>query len=528
MRVRYAEGRGIWDGEMVERRSLQAKLAVFFTSIGRGVAIAILVCLVVGQGAIAATSIQPYLDRVIANVTEFRLDNGLKFIVLERHQAPVVSFLTYADVGGANEPDGQTGVAHFLEHLAFKGTTRIGTADYRAEKPLLDRLDRLYDRLRAASDPADIENLQQAIATATETSQQLVKPNELGQIVEQAGGVGLNAATSADATTYTYSFPSNKLELWMSLESERFIDPVFREFETEKAVILEERRQRTDNSPVGQLVEVFLDKAFTAHPYRRPVIGYDRDVRNLTRQNVRDFFDTYYVPSNLTIAIVGDVNPSEVQRLAQLYFGRFPTADKPDSTVTSEPPQQTPQEVSLTLPSQPIYLEGYHCPSIRDRDAVVYEILSSLLSNGRTSRLYSSLVETQKVALTAQGFFGFPGDKYPTLMAFYGITAPGHTNDDLAAALRAEIDRFKTELVAPEDLDRVKTQIRASVLRSLDSNSGMARLLSEYEVKTGNWQNLFAALDAISAVTPEDIQRVARTTFRPENRTVGRVLPQGS
>ncbi|MEO1134603.1 MAG: insulinase family protein [Cyanobacteria bacterium J06639_1] len=488
---------------------------------------AFLTCwLVLGQGAIAATapSIQPYLDRVIENVTEFQLVNGLQFLVLERHQAPVISFLTYANVGGANEPDGQTGVAHYLEHLAFKGTSRIGTSNYRAEKPLLDRLDRLYAQLRAAED-SESAGLEEAIATTTQQAKQLVKSNELGQIVEQAGGVGLNAATSADATTYTYSFPSNKLELWMSLESERFLDPVFREFETEKAVILEERRQRTDNSPVGQLVEAFLDKAFTVHPYRRPVIGYDRDIRNLTRQNVRDFFNTYYVPNNLTIAIVGDVDPDEVQRLARIYFGRFATAPAPEALEAIEPPQQMPQEVSLSLVSQPIYLEGYHCPSIRDPDAVVYELLSSLLSNGRTSRLYSSLVETQKVALSAQGFFGFPGDKYPTLMAFYAITAPGHTNDELAEALRIEIDRFKTELVADEDLDRVKNQLRASLLRSLDSNSGMARLLTEYEVKTGDWQNLFAAVDAIAAVTPADIQRVARTTFRRENRTTGRVLP---
>ncbi|MEO0854510.1 MAG: pitrilysin family protein, partial [Cyanobacteria bacterium J06648_11] len=397
--------------------------------------------------------------------------------------------------------------AHFLEHLAFKGTSRIGTSDYQAEQPLLDRLDRLSEQLQEA-EGEQVAELQDAIASTTDAAKQFVKSNELGQIVERAGGVGLNAATSADATTYTYSFPSNKLELWMSLESERFLDPVFREFETEKAVILEERRQRTDNSPVGQLVEVFLDKAFTVHPYRRPVIGYDLDIRNLTRQNVRDFFDTYYVPNNLTIAIVGDVDPVEVQRLARIYFGRFPQAPKPGDVKAIEPPQNRPREVSLSLVSQPIYLEGYHCPSFSDPDAVVYELLSSLLSSGRTSRLYRSLVETQNVALSAQGFFGFPGDKYPTLMAFYAITAPGHTNDDLAKALRAEIDRFKTELVAPEDLDRVKTQIRASVLRSLDSNSGMARLLSEYEVKTGNWQNLFAALDAISAVTPEGIQRV--------------------
>ena len=198
-----------------------------------------------------STSIQPYLDRVVQNVSEFRLDNGLKFIVLERHQAPVVSFVTYANVGGADEPDGKTGVAHFLEHLAFKGTTRIGTSDYKAEQPLLDRLDQLATQLQATPDKSAASKLQAEFDQVEAKATQLAKQNEFGRIVEQAGGVGLNANTSADATRYLYSFPANKLELWMSLESDRFLDPVFREFYKEKAVILEERRLRTDNSPIG-------------------------------------------------------------------------------------------------------------------------------------------------------------------------------------------------------------------------------------------------------------------------------------
>ncbi|WP_373693598.1 M16 family metallopeptidase [Limnofasciculus baicalensis] len=475
----------------------------------------------------APTSIQPYLDRVIQQITEFRLDNGLKFIVLERHEAPVVSFVTYTDVGGADEPDGKTGVAHFLEHLAFKGTTIIGTKDYKAEKPLLDRLDQLSTQIKAAKkaeNQIEVAKLQAEFTKLEAQAASLVNQNEFGQIVQQAGGVGLNAQTSADATIYFYSFPANKLELWMSLESDRFLDPVFREFYKEQQVILEERRMRTDNSPIGKMIEAFLDKAFQTHPYRRPVIGYDEDIRNLTRADVQQFFETHYVPSKLTIAIVGDVNPAEVKKLAQTYFGDYKAKPAPPGVTLVEPPQQQTKEVTLKLSSQPWYLEGYHRPSIKDKDRVVYDIIGSLLSDGRTSRLYKSLVQEKQIALSATGTSGFPGDKYPNLILLYALTAPGHTLDELATALHSEIERLKTEPVTKEELDRVKTQARAGLLRSLDSNMGMARNLVEYQVKTGDWRNLFNELEAINAVTTADIQRVSQATFTPENRTIGRIL----
>ncbi|MBF2006037.1 MAG: insulinase family protein [Chlorogloeopsis fritschii C42_A2020_084] len=475
------------------------------------------------------SSIQPYLDRVIKQLTEFRLDNGMKFIVLERHQAPVVSFLTYADVGGVDEPDGKTGVAHFLEHLAFKGTTRIGTVDYKAEKPLLDRLDQLAAQIQSAKTAGNKDEVAQLTTEFEKVEAQaakLVKQNDLGRIVEQAGGVGLNANTSSEATRYFYSFPANKLELWMSLESERFLEPVFREFYKEKDVILEERRLRVENSPIGMMIEKFNDAAFTVHPYRRPVIGYDEDIRNLTREDVQQFFDTHYVPSNLTMAVVGDVNPAEVKRLAQIYFGRYKAKAKADGQIPTEPKQTQTREVTLKLNSQPWYLEGYHRPAITHPDNAVYDIIGRLLSDGRTSRLYKSLVEKQRLALSAQGFSGFPGDKYPNLMLFYALTAPGHTVDEVAVALRKEIDSLRTEPVSATELDRVKTQARAELLRSLDSNMGMAQQLLEYEVKTGSWRNLFKQLNQLEAVTAADVQRVAKATFTPQNRTIGKLLSQ--
>lgn len=476
----------------------------------------------------AAVSVVPSLDRVIRQVTEFKLDNGMTFIVLERPRAPVASFLIHADVGGANEPDGQTGVAHYLEHLAFKGTPQIGTTDYKAEKPLLDKQDKLFEQIQAAKasgKSAEIAKFQSEFDKVENEALQFVKRNEFGKIVEQAGGVGLNAATSTDATMYFYSLPANKLELWMSLESERFLEPVFREFYKEKQVILEERRMRTENSPIGQMVELFADKAFSVHPYRRPVIGYTQDIQNLSRSDVQKFFDTHYVPSKLTVAVVGDVKASEVKRLAQIYFGRYKAKPAAPELQIVEPPQTQTKEVTLKLQTQPWYLEGYHRPAMNHPDNAIYDIIGSLLSDGRTSRLYKSLVVEKQLALAAQGFSGYPGEKYPNLMLFYAQTAPGRTVDEVAVALSKEIDRLKTEPVSAEELEQVKTQARAGLLRSLDSNMGMAFSLLDYQVKTGSWRNLFKQLDAIAKVGPTDIQRVAQTTFRPENKTIGKLLP---
>jgi len=475
-----------------------------------------------------AQPIEAYLDRAIDRVTEFTLDNGMKFIVMERHESPTISFITYAKVGGVDEPPGKTGVAHFLEHLAFKGTTRIGTTNYTAEQPLLDRLDQLHRQLTQAqsqNDAAQITTLQAELEKIQAEANQYVVQNEFGQIVQRSGGVGLNATTSSDATRYFYSFPANKLELWMSLESERFLEPVFREFYKEQQVILEERRLRTDNSPIGATIEAFLGTAFTTHPYKYPTIGYPQDIANLTREDVQRFFETYYVPNNLIVAIVGDVNPREVRQLAKAYFGRYAAGATPPPVTQIEPQQTAPRSVEVRMQSEPWYIEGYHRPALNHPDHATYEALVSILSGGRTSRLYRSLVQEQQVALFAEGFNGFPGDRYPNLMLFYGLTAPGHSLSELETALHTEIERLTREPVSQAELDRAKTQARAGLLRSLDSNEGMASLLAEYDAKTGDWKHLFDQLKAIDRVTTDDLLRVARSTFTERNRTVARLLP---
>ncbi|RZM76170.1 insulinase family protein [Leptolyngbya iicbica LK] len=473
------------------------------------------------------TDIQPYLDRVAEQVSEFELDNGMKWIVLERHQAPVVSFMLYADVGAVNEADGETGVAHYLEHLAFKGTQQIGTTNYPAERAVMDQMDAVFDEIlaaQAAGETDKVPELEAQLAALRQAAAQYVEQNKYGQIIEQEGGVGLNATTGADATRYFYSLPSNKLELWMSLESERFLEPVFREFYQEKDVILEERRMRVDNSPIGKFIEVFLEEAFEVHPYRRPVIGYQQDLFNATRDSVQQFFDAYYGPNNLIGVVVGDVDANEVQQMASAYFGRFQSRSLPAEVTIEEPLQTEPKSFTLELPTEPWYLEGYHRPSLTDPDHAVYGMIEGILVNGRTSRLYKELVEDQQIALDLGGFSGFPGDKYPNMMVLYGLTAPGVAPEQIADEFHQQLERLKSEPVSQAELDRVKTQAQAGLLRQLDSNSGMASLLAEYEAKTGSWRNIFTELQEIEAVTAEDIQRVAQETFQPENRTAGKLL----
>lgn len=475
------------------------------------------------------TNIQPYIDRVAQQISEFTLDNGMKFIVMERHQAPTVSFMTYVDVGSAYEQAGKTGAAHFLEHLAFKGTQTIGTRDYAAEKPLFNRLDTLAEQIEAAQaseKTEEVAKLQQEFSQIKAEAASYVKENEFGQIVQQAGGVGLNATTSADATRYFYSFPANKLELWMSLESERFLEPVFRQFYEEKDVILEERRMRSDNSPIGKLVEEFLQIALPNHPYGRPVIGYETDIRNLSRQDIQQLFSTYYTPDRIIVAIVGDVDPQQVKQLATAYFSRFQSKSRaPDLVVNPPTPQTEPRSVTVTMPSQPWYMEGYQRPSASDPDDAVYQMIAALLTNGRTSRLYRSLVEQQQLALGVDMSSTFPGDRYSNLVLLYAQTAPGHTIDEVAAAMEREVNRLKPEPISAEELERVKTQTRAGLLKVLASNQGMASLLPEYEAKTGSWKNLFEELKMLEAVTAQDVQRVANELFRSENRTIGKLVP---
>jgi len=482
-------------------------------------------------GAIALAGLaQQEFREIESRVTEFTLKNGMKFLVLERKKAPVASFVTYADVGSAQEVKGITGLAHLLEHMAFKGTDKIGTKDYARERVALEKVEQAYAALReekrkgAKADPEKLKKLEEAFRQAQEEAGKYVASNEFGEAVERAGGRQLNATTAADRTMYFFSLPSNHMELWFWLESERFLNPVFREFYKERDVVMEERRLM-ESQPVGKLLEEFLAAAYKAHPYGEPVIGHMSDLENLTTADAVAFFRKYYIPSNLVAAVVGDVDPKRVRELAERYFGRIPGGPKPEPLRTVEPPQEAERRVTMWLRAQRMVLMGYHKPDINHPDDAVYDAISSLLSEGRSSRLYRGLVRDRKVATQVAGFPGLPGQKYPGLFIFFAMTAPGRTNQEVEKAIEEELGRLIKEPVSKEELDGVKRRARASLLRELDDNLGLAIQLSSMQALTGDWRNLFRQLDKINAVTPEDIQRVAKATFTRTNKTVAVIEP---
>jgi predicted Zn-dependent peptidase len=464
-------------------------------------------------------------------VTEFTLDNGMKFLVVERHNAPVISFYTYADVGSVQEVKGITGMAHMFEHMAFKGTKKVGTKNWLEEKNSLDRVDRAFIALRAERDKGDkadkakLEALQKDFDSAQEGAGQFVVPNELGKLIDGAGGRGLNASTASDRTDYFYSLPSNAAELWFYLESERFLNPVLREFYKEAGVVREERRMRTDSNPIGKMIEEFLTTAYKAHPYGEPGIGHMSDLMNFTRPEAEAFFEKYYAASNLTCVLAGDIDPKRARALAEAYFGRLPKRPKPEPLRITEPKQEVERRITLQVQSQPWVLIGYHKPAATHPDGPVYDAIGSLLSDGRSSRLYRRLVTEKKIVAGAGGFPDFPGEKYPGLFFFYGAANAGKTNTEVEKAMFEEIDRLRNELVTKEELEGVKRRARSSIINSLSSNTSIGIQLSKFQVLTGDWRNLFKYLNEIEKVTPEDVQRVARATFTETNRTVGYIEP---
>jgi predicted Zn-dependent peptidase len=463
-------------------------------------------------------------------VTEFDLPNGLHFIIIERHDAPVVSFHSYVNAGAVDDPKGLTGLAHMFEHMAFKGTEKIGSRNYPAEKAALAEVERIYDKIdalkRAAEerhqqlDARQMQDLQAQLKAAIDKANSYVIPNQYDEIVESNGGVGMNASTSEDSTNYFYSFPSNRLEMWFLLESERFLDPVFREFYKERDVVREERRMRIESSPQGQLVEGLSATAFIAHPYKNPAAGWASDIESLRVKDATAFFKTYYVPGNLTIGIAGDVNPAEARRLADKYFARIPAGPLPPYVNTVEPPQTGERRIEIQTPAQPLVILGFKRPNQNSRDDVVFDVISEILSGGRTGMLYTDLVRDKKLALEAGALPSYPGSKYNNLFLFFLVPNLGHSNEENEKECYAVIDRLKNEKVDAETLDRVKTKLRAGLIRRLDSNSGLAAELTAFHVAFGNWRRLFTQIDDYNKITAEDVQRVARQYLVTEARTV--------
>ena len=460
-------------------------------------------------------------------VTVKKLRNGLTAMIIERPVAPVFSFFTHVDAGSVQDPKGKGGLAHMFEHMAFKGTDKIGTTNWPAERAALQEVEkwyRLYDSERrrvTGSDPKKVAEYRTNWEKAVEKAQQYVVVNEFDQIVEENGGENMNAFTTDDETGYFYDMPSNRLELWAYLESERFLHPVMREFYKERDVVMEERRLRVDSNPLGRLVEQFVAAAFILHPYRNGGVGFPSELEAFSATDAQHFFDQYYVPANMVVAVVGDVKPATALPIMEKYFGRIPVRPTPLEISLVEPPQIAEHELTITEAAQPYYLEGYHRPDFRDPDDAVYDVITDLLSNGRTSRLYRALVRDQKIAVQASGFTGFPGIKYPHLFTFFAIPAKGHTPAEMRQPIHAEIERLKKEDISDEELKMVKTRIRADFIRGLANNQGLSQAFATAQTRYGDWRELFRSIDRVDKVTKADIRRVANKVFVDANRTVG-------
>ncbi len=457
------------------------------------------------------------------------LPNGLTLIVCERPEAPVFSYYTLVNAGSADDPQGQSGLAHMFEHMAFKGTDEIGTINYPAEKLALAKVEETYAaydnefRKRVGQDSTKLATLKKSFEDAQITAEKYVVPNAFAQLAEQNGAEGLNASTAEDSTQYFWSMPSNRLELWAYMESGRIGHPVEREFYKERDVVQEERRMRIDSAPIGRMVEQLLATAYVAHPYGRSGVGWESEISQVTATEADAFHKKYYVPSNIVIAVVGDVKASTTMAILERYFDKIPAGPKPAPMTTQEPTQFAEKSVIIREQSQPFYIEGYHRPDYRDPDDAVYDAISDIFSNGRTARLYRSLVRDGKIAVAAEGFSGFPGSKYPSLYAVLGVPLPGHTDEEVREAIHKELERLKVEDVTDAELEQYKTRTKADKLRGLADNQGLANQLATYQTMYGDWRVMFKEIAKIDAVTKADVRRVANKTFVESNRTSARI-----
>lgn len=460
-------------------------------------------------------------------VVEHTLDNGLRLLIVERHDAPVASLVTHANVGSADDPKGFTGMAHVFEHMAFKGDHQIGTNNYEEEMKAIALEEEAFLAWRSErnkgpqADSSKLEKLEKTFRDAQETCDQYVTTNEFGNIVEKEGFVGLNAFTSNDQTGYIYNFPQNKLELAIMLEASRFSNPVLREYHKEVDVVKEERRMRTESSPVGRLVEEFLTASFKAHPYGVPTIGHMSDLGNYSRAEALEFFKKYYNPNNLCIAVVGDIKAKDVIKYAEKYFGPIPAGPIVERIQTVEPPQLGERRVVVEDPSQVVWIAGYHVPDSRHPDRPALDALIDYLGSGRTSLLYKKLVKETNKATQVGAFTGFPGNKYPTMVAVYSFAAKDVTAQELEDLIFPEIERLKEETLSDQEVAEIKARAKDAFIRQLNSRQGLALQLTSYEMINGDWRELFRDIDKINAVTAADIQRVAKKYFVRKNRTVG-------
>jgi zinc protease len=423
------------------------------------------------------SALAPAAGAAAGSVLATTLPNGLRVLLLEDHRSPIVSVQIWYRVGSRNEQRGATGIAHFLEHLMFKGTKRYG-------------------------------------------------PRQFARLVEQNGGQD-NAFTSQDVTSYFVNIAADKLDLVLDLEADRMrnllLDP--KEIDSEREVVIEERRTRTEDDPEGFLGEEVGSIAFKAHPYGYPIIGWMEDLKRLTPAEIRAFYRTYYVPNNAILVAVGDFKAQAALEKVKRYFGPIARGAAPPPVLAVEPPQNGERRVIVQKQAQlPIVYLAWHVPNQRSDDGPALEVLSTVLSGGRASRLYRSLVYERQLALEAGGDYSY-FSLDPNLFWFWATAMPGQTPEKLETELLAEMERLRQEPVSDEELQRAKNQIEAQFVFQQDSVYRRASMLVRFEL-IGGYGLFDAFLARIQTVTAADLQRVARAYFPADRKNVGILLPR--
>lgn len=457
-------------------------------------------------------------------VVSYTLKNGLKLLILEKKFVPTVSLTMTFKVGNVDTPQGKTGLAHLFEHMAFKGSKYMNTSDYAKEKVVLDRIEEAAQALIAeealgdAGDPKKLGALREKLAALEKEADKYTVTNELNRTYGELGEHGLNAGTSQDYTTYMVSLPAGRLEAWMVIESDRFKNAVLREFYRERSVVMEERRMY-ESDPSFQVGEALGAAAFSAHPYRVHTLGWMDDLKRLTRTDAEKFFADFYAPNNATLAVVGDVRPAEVIRLAEKHFSGWKPKSIAAAAITKEPPQTAERRVSVFAKAQPMMRLGFHNPGLKHPDMPALIMLSEILSNGKTARFYRSLVEGSQSALYAQTSPTYPGIRYPSLFIIAAAPKAPRTLDELEAAIWAEIDRVKKEPPTQWEMERVINNYEADMVKQLEGSHELSNNLAINNQILGDWKFDWALMERLRAVKPADVSAAAAKYLTRANYT---------
>lgn len=470
-------------------------------------------------------------------VTETNLANGMRVLLVERHDEPSVAGGWVAHVGSANERPGITGMAHLFEHMMFKGTTNIGTTDAAKDFEILAeqekvrdamrdeeakmrgqiRSGKIDDMLKPESWTPRYRELQQQFKTLVDDERKVLVKNEFDNLYTANGASGMNAFTMQDMTAYFCTVPANKLELWMWMESGRILRPVFREFYSERDVVFEERRMRLDSTPLGLAMETFNSMFWDALPYSWEVIGWPSDVSSISKPQADAFYATYYAPQNLTLILVGDFKAGEVVPQLEKYFGRIPRGtNNPPDLVTLEPKQTVEKRMNAEVDANPQVTIYFHTVPFGHKDSYALEILAQILST-HTGRLYKGLVLGSGVATDAGAAQN--SMKWAGYFEFSGESAPGHTPEEVEKAIYAELEKMQRDEVPAQELQKVKNAFAAAEYRKLNSNMSILHQLIWNEGE-GDWREINEANIKIQAVTAADVKRVASEYFKKENRAV--------